>query len=93
MRVSAGLSIFLSILFFFELVCLFLGVFLSLFPGFSFSNSPLIRIIFLLILIYITKEFYGYLIRESDDIHKKIAIWTVIGVFIIVIATLTIMSI
>lgn len=105
MNISKGLAVVVSILFFFELVLLFLGIFLSIFPGFSFSDNSIIRIICLLILIYVTKVFYNYLRGESSedsnyeidqhsgDDYRKIAIALVCGVFIIMIFVLIIFSI
>jgi hypothetical protein len=61
MKISKGLAIFISVLFFFGIVGLFLFIFLSLFQGFSFSENPIIRIVSLLIIIGITQGFYNYL--------------------------------
>jgi len=107
MKVSKGLAIIVSIIFFFDLVIVFLGVFLSLFPGYSFSDNSFVRFIFLIAIIYITRSFYSYLRGESKeddsnqeviqedsgDDNKKIAIWGVIGVFVLILVILTIMSI
>jgi hypothetical protein len=61
MKIGKGLAIFVSVLFFLGIMGLFLFIFLSLFPGFSFSENPIVRIISLLIIIGITQGFYNYL--------------------------------
>lgn len=106
MKIGNGLAIFVSVLFFFELAGAFaLGVSI-LFPGFTFSENPIIRLIFLAIFIYITKLFYNYLLNKSDeeesennevnsessDLNRKIAVVGVVGIFIAFIALFIFMN-
>lgn len=61
MKLSKNLAIFGSVIFFFVLLFVFIAIVVILFPDFSFSENPIIRLICLLLLVYITKRFYIYL--------------------------------
>lgn len=71
MKLSKGLAIFVSVLFFFGIVDVFLFVLLSLFPEFSFSENPFIRLISLIFFIYITKLFYNYLKGDVSNQEEE----------------------
>ncbi|KZX12933.1 hypothetical protein [Methanobrevibacter curvatus] len=67
MNLGKGLAFLFSVIFFFVLVFVLVAIVSSFFPGFHFSDNPIIRIVFLMIFVAITRRFYGYLTGDSDN--------------------------
>ncbi|WP_297896858.1 hypothetical protein [Methanobrevibacter sp.] len=66
MKLGKNLAIFCSVIFFFVLSFIVIAIVINLFPDFSFSENPIMRLIGLVVLVYITKRFYIYLKAEES---------------------------
>lgn len=71
MKIGKNLAIIISIIFFFELLEVFLFAIYIFAPEFRFSDNQIIRIIFLVALVYLTRLFYNFLINESEEEKSK----------------------
>ncbi|MBZ9570223.1 hypothetical protein KQY27_01510 [Methanobrevibacter sp. TMH8] len=99
MKIGKLTAIFLSVVFFvivLAIIAISIGI---LFSGFSFSNNWIIRIILLAITFFISRKFYNYIytnvkikegkdevaVYSKEDKKRKIAVFGVLLIFIIVI--------
>ncbi|WP_157082572.1 hypothetical protein [Methanobrevibacter cuticularis] len=105
MKVSKFFAVVLSVMFFIDVMFLISAVFLEFFPGFSFFDNQIVRIVLLLVVFGITNSFYGYIygdldkedignevIYGSNDLYKKIIILIVAGFFISMICLFIFMN-
>lgn len=105
MKVSKFGAIIISVIFFINVMILISLVVARLFPGFSFSDNQIIRIVSLVIVFILTKIFYAYIYGNldkeegvdavnysSDDLNKKVSIAVVVGFLISVIALFVFMN-
>lgn len=96
MKIGKLTAIFLSVVFF-VIVAVIIAISIGiLFPGFSFSNNWIIRIIFLAIAFIISRKFYNYIytnvkikegkdevaVYSDEDKKRKLAVFGVLLIFI-----------